>query len=102
MRLFSTHSYLSVLAIFLNMSSAMVFAEPASDTGGAEEKMTSHLPEGYEGKPFEDDRYKGGAQVVPGVVHCAYFDLGGEGVANHPNTESANSNTAPPVSRRRR
>ncbi len=37
----------------------------------------------YKGTPFEDSRYQGGAQKIPGKVYCAYYDLGGEGVAYH-------------------
>ena len=37
----------------------------------------------YAGKPFEDSVYKGGAQVIPGRIYCAYYDFGGEGVAYH-------------------
>jgi hypothetical protein len=37
----------------------------------------------YKGTPYHDSRYTGGAQAVPGVVMCAYYDLGGEGVAYH-------------------
>ena len=37
----------------------------------------------YKGAPFYDSRYSGGPQKVPGRVLCAYFDLGGEGVAYH-------------------
>ena len=37
----------------------------------------------YKGTPFHDSRYQGGAQKVPGKVMCAYYDLGGEGVAYH-------------------
>jgi hypothetical protein len=37
----------------------------------------------YEGKPFHDSVYNGGAQHIPGRVMCAYYDLGGEGVAYH-------------------
>ena len=43
----------------------------------------SALPPDYEGKPFADSVYKAGAQVIPGTVECAYYDLGGEGVAYH-------------------
>jgi hypothetical protein len=35
------------------------------------------------GRPFEDAAYKAGAQRIPGIVQCALFDLGGEGVAYH-------------------
>jgi len=41
------------------------------------------VPEGYQGKPFEDSVYHGGPQTIPGRLQCAYFDLGGEGVAYH-------------------
>lgn len=37
----------------------------------------------YKGTPFEDARYGGGPQPIPGKVQCAYYDLGGEGVAFH-------------------
>jgi hypothetical protein len=37
----------------------------------------------YQGRPFQDGRYQGGAQKIPGRVQCAYYDLGGEGVAYH-------------------
>ena len=37
----------------------------------------------YKGLPYHDIRYQGGAQEVPGQVLCAYYDLGGEGVAYH-------------------
>lgn len=39
--------------------------------------------ENYRGTPFHDGRYRGGAQRIPGKVRCAYYDLGGEGVAYH-------------------
>jgi hypothetical protein len=34
-------------------------------------------------QPFKDSVYPGGPQAIPGRVHCAYYDLGGEGVAYH-------------------
>jgi hypothetical protein len=37
----------------------------------------------YKGEPYHDSRYQGGPQKVPGRVSCAYYDLGGEGVAYH-------------------
>lgn len=37
----------------------------------------------YRGVPFHDSRHGGGAQKIPGQVMCAYYDLGGEGVAYH-------------------
>jgi hypothetical protein len=37
----------------------------------------------YRGTPFHDSVYHGGTQRIPGRVQCAYYDLGGEGVAYH-------------------
>ena len=37
----------------------------------------------YKGTPYHDSRYHEGAQKIPGRVQCAYYDLGGEGVAYH-------------------
>ena len=37
----------------------------------------------YKGLPYRDTRYQGGPQKIPGRVLCAYYDLGGEGVAYH-------------------
>jgi len=45
--------------------------------------QVSNLPKDYKGTPYHDSRYQGGAQSIPGRVQCAYYDLGGEGVAYH-------------------
>src|SRR5216683_2831076 len=37
----------------------------------------------YKGLPYRDTRYLDGPQKIPGRVLCAYYDLGGEGVAYH-------------------
>jgi hypothetical protein len=38
----------------------------------------------YAGTPYPDDgMYAGGPQAIPGKVQCAYYDVGGEGVAYH-------------------
>jgi hypothetical protein len=34
-------------------------------------------------QPFRDSVCQGGPQSIPGRVECAYYDLGGEGVAYH-------------------
>jgi hypothetical protein len=39
--------------------------------------------QGYQGRPFHDSVYQGGPQKIPGRVQCAYYDLGGEGIAYH-------------------
>ncbi len=37
----------------------------------------------YKGTPYQDARYQGAPQQIPGRVECAYYDRGGEGVAYH-------------------
>jgi hypothetical protein len=46
-------------------------------------------PATYRGVPFHDGVYTSGPQRIPGRVQCAYFDLGGEGVAYH-NSDTIN------------
>ena len=45
---------------------------------------------GYKGRPYEDQVYNKGAQVVPGKLQCEYYDFGGEGIAFH-DSDSVNS-----------
>jgi hypothetical protein len=45
-----------------------------------------NVPTDYQGKPFHDSVYPGGPQKIPGKACCAYYDLGGEGVAYHDTT----------------
>ncbi len=45
-------------------------------------QQTSFLAS-YKGTPFQDSHATGGAQAIPGKVMCAYYDVGGEGVAYH-------------------
>jgi hypothetical protein len=61
--------------------SAAVVAAAASMTVPATDYVAR-----YKGVPFHDSRYHGGAQRIPGRVACAYYDLGGEGVAYHDTT----------------
>lgn len=53
-----------------------------------------NLPEDYKGKPFQDEFHKTGAQVVPGRVQCALFDLGGEGIGYH-DKDTINNGSGP-------
>jgi hypothetical protein len=46
----------------------------------------TNTPHSYTGRPFTDERHRDGAQKIPGTVMCAYYDLGGEGVAYHDTT----------------
>ena len=48
----------------------------------------------YKGTPYHDSKYSGGAQAVPGKVMCAYYDLGGEGVAYHDSDAKNNGSGA--------
>jgi hypothetical protein len=48
----------------------------------------------YKGTPFHDARFQSGAQTVPGRVECAYYDLGGEGVAYHDSDAKNNGSGA--------
>jgi len=50
---------------------------------GAANGQTSDFLKVYKGTPFHDSKYNGGAQKIPGTVMCAYYDMGGEGVAYH-------------------
>ena len=49
---------------------------------------------GYTGVPYQDSRYTGGAQKIPGRVECAYYDSGGEGVAYHDSDAKNNGSGA--------
>jgi hypothetical protein len=63
------------------LSLALLFSLTGTVTGADSDFLAA-----YKGTPFEDNRYHGGAQAVPGRVQCAYYDLGGEGVAYHDTT----------------
>ena len=45
--------------------------------------LTTSIAQSYIGKPFEDSKYTGGAQIIPGRIYCAYYDFGGEGISYH-------------------
>lgn len=49
----------------------------------------SQIPKDYKGKPFTDSLHTKGAQVIPGRLELALYDLGGEGIAYH-DTDSTN------------
>lgn len=48
----------------------------------------------YKGTPYQDSRYQGGAQQIPGRVECAYYDFGGEGIAYHDSDAKNNGSGA--------
>jgi hypothetical protein len=49
-----------------------------------------NFQQNYKGTPYQDSRYQGGAQSIPGRVQCAYYDRGGEGIAYH-DTDAKNN-----------
>jgi hypothetical protein len=51
-------------------------------------------PPAYKGTPYQDARYQGGPQNIPGTVLCAYYDRGGEGVAYHDSDAKNNGSGA--------
>ena len=44
------------------------------------------LPVAYKGKAFSDEFHRSGPANIPGILQCALYDLGGEGVAYHDTT----------------
>jgi Carbohydrate binding module (family 6) len=48
--------------------------------------LRAELPAGYAGRPFADAMHQTGPANIPGLVSCALFDLGGEGIAYHDTT----------------
>ena len=69
-------SQILFLALFVTVASISTSATSYSDK--------------YQGRPYGDTRHPGEPQKVPGRVECAFYDLGGEGVAYH-DTDSKNN-----------
>ncbi len=55
--------------------------------------LRGEIPASYKGAPFNDPFHKTGSANIPGIVQCALYDLGGEGVAYH-DTTSTNEGSA--------
>jgi hypothetical protein len=70
------------LGSWVSWLAALVMIVAISESGAADH--------GYKGSPYHDSRYQGGAQRIPGRVDCAYYDLGGEGIAYH-DTDAKNN-----------
>jgi hypothetical protein len=68
----------------LSLSLFLALPQPAKPAAGHSFLAT------YKGTPFHDSRYQSGPQRIPGKVICAYYDLGGEGVAYH-DTDTKNN-----------
>ena len=71
------------------LPACLIFAGSFYLSGCASPDASSQL-NGYKGTPFHDRVYHGGPQKIPGRVQCAYYDLGGEGVAYH-DSDATNS-----------
>jgi hypothetical protein len=73
----------------------VVFAATAglAGQGNANQTREAFLAK-YKGTPYEDARHAGGAQTIPGKIYCAYYDRGGEGVANHDSDAKNNGSGA--------
>ena len=52
--------------------------------------IRAQIPGDYRGRPFADAFHKAGKPIIPGIVQCSLYDLGGEGVAYH-DTDSTNN-----------
>ena len=68
----------------LSRTILVLFAASAACAAGL------NYQDNYKGTPYTDDRYKSGAQKIPGRVECAYYDFGGEGVGYH-DSDSVNN-----------
>jgi hypothetical protein len=69
---------------------ALAFLIPVAAQAQSE---TAYLA-AYKGAAFQDSKYKSGPQKIPGTVMCAYYDLGGEGVAYHDSDAKNNGSGA--------
>ena len=52
-------------------------------------QSTHAAPPAVRAGPFTDAHHPVGAQPIPGIVQCAYYDVGGEGIAYH-DTDAVN------------
>ena len=69
--------------VIICLLASLCFTSCRSTKPGSPAKAAPSFPSDYQGRPFADSMYHSGPQVIPGRLECAYFDLGGEGVAYH-------------------
>lgn len=71
--------------ILCTLLSFPVFSVLAQEKVGESKRnpIKSSIPANYKGTPFTDATHTAGPQVIPGKLECAFYDLGGEGVAFH-------------------
>jgi hypothetical protein len=84
MVLFKKYAGLGAALAFM-VGTWLAFSHADDATPPAGMVPVADFPKEYKGTPFTDSTYKGGVQRIPGKVMCAYYDLGGEGVAYHDN-----------------
>jgi hypothetical protein len=72
-------------SIFTSPTLGLLFAAAAicASATNHQDNQKGTAYQDYKGTPYQDSRYQGGAQKIPGRVECAYYDIGGEGVAYH-------------------
>jgi hypothetical protein len=63
---------------------AILLITPLASAQSAQNFLTT-----YKGTPYTDAHHPIGAQAIPGIVQCAYYDSGGEGIAYH-DTDAVN------------
>ena len=73
---------------------SLLVAGAVSTLVAATRAQTPDFLSQYKGQSFYDAKYNGGAQKIPGTVLCAYYDLGGEGVAYHDSDAKNNGSGA--------
>src|SRR5262245_55413726 len=85
LRSYCTHLAQAGLAAALAFTATTWLAISKADDAAPPDALphVADFPTDYHGIPFTDAKYTGGAQKIPGKVMCAYYDLGGEGVAYH-------------------
>jgi hypothetical protein len=66
----------------------LAFLFLASAVASAQQSHADFLAT-YKGTPYTDAHHPTGAQPIPGIVQCAYYDAGGEGIAYH-DTDAVN------------
>jgi hypothetical protein len=71
------------LNLTFELSSAGLLVLSACVASAQSSAVQSDFLRSYKGTPYHDAQVSGGPQKIPGIVHCAYYDLGGEGVAYH-------------------
>jgi len=76
-------------AAYLPLLLPILIAGCSSATPAGPASPPSHVPAGYQGRPFSDEFHATGAAIIPGRLECACYDLGGEGIAYH-DTDAVN------------